>query len=159
MKFNSKKIALKNFFEAMDILRDENILINKKDFTCQIGEWLVEMIYNGKRSKNGIEKGWDVEVENKFIQVKTHSKADTNTNRWSRIDKDFDVQIDILIIIIFSQDYKLREFYHIPWIEAIKYIKLRGKMKPSNELNWSSIKNYKIEIDHLPNQEIISFFR
>lgn len=154
----TKKLALQTFFDAMKTLREEGILINKKDFTCQIGEWLIEMIYNGKRSLNGIEKGWDVKSNNEFIQVKTHSKREGNKNRWTKVDKEFDIKIDTLIIIVFSHDYKLKEFYRIPWSEAVKNIKLRGIKSPRNELNWSQVKQYKIEIFDLPHQEIIELF-
>jgi len=71
----NKAKALKVFLETMKILRDEKILINKKDFTGQIGEWLVEMLYGGKRAASGIQKGWDVEVDGKHIQVKAHTKS------------------------------------------------------------------------------------
>ena len=159
MDFKNKELALKNFFDAMKILRDENILINKKDFTCQIGEWLIEMIYDAKRSTNGIQKGWDIEKNGEFIQVKTHAKSDGNNARWTKVDKHFDVQIDTLIIVVFTQDYKLKEFYKIPWDKAVAKIKLRGKISPRNELNWSAVKDYKIELDKLPNQKVLQLFR
>ena len=66
-------------------LRDEGVLLNKKDFTCQIGEWLAETISDGKRATNGIQKGWDVEIKGKFIQVKAHAKKQGNNNRWSAV--------------------------------------------------------------------------
>ncbi len=65
-KLESKSIAFDAFFKSMKVLRDEGILINKKDFTCQIGEWVVEMLYEGKRATSGIQKGWDVDVANTY---------------------------------------------------------------------------------------------
>lgn len=159
MNIESKAKALKNFFEAMHTLREEKILLNKKDFTGQIGEWLVEMIYGGKRATNGVQKGWDVEVSGKFIQVKTHSKKEGNNNRWTKVDKEYDIHIDTLIIVVFSHDYELKEFYKIPWEEAMEHIKLRGKKSPRNELNWSDVKEFKIDFNNLPNQHIIDLFR
>jgi len=157
MNFETKINALETFFSAMKILRDEKILINKKDFTCQIGEWLVEILYDGKRSDNGIQKGWDVIANGKQIQVKAHAKADGNTNRWSAVEKESTERIDELIIVVFTQDYKLKEFYKIPWETAVPYINLRGKVKPRYEINWSAVKEFKIEKEHLPKQDIISF--
>ncbi len=155
----TQKQALNIFFGALKSLHDEKILINKKDFTCQIGEWLVETIYDGKRSKNGIQKGWDVEVCGKYIQVKAHSKAETNKkNRFSALKKYSDVQIDELIIIEFTFDYKLNEFYIVPWSEATKHIVVRGKKNPRSEINWSSLQDYKVDIKTLPRQDIISIF-
>lgn len=161
MKINlqSKAKALDSFFKAMKTLRDEEILINKKDFTCQIGEWLVEMLYNGKRATSGIQKGWDVDVKGKHIQVKAHSKAETNPAKFSAVDKNSTERIDELIIVVFTFDYKLKAFYKVPWEIAYPRIKLRGKKNPRNEITWSSIKEYKIEKEDLPQQEIVSLFK
>lgn len=142
----------------MKKLRDEKILINKKDFTCQIGEWLVEILYNGKRATSGIQKGWDVDISGKHIQVKAHAKAEGNKNRWSAVEKETTETIDELIIVVFTFDYKLKEFYKAPWLKAIPHIKLRGKKKPRYEINWNAIKEFKIELNTLPSQDIISLF-
>lgn len=155
----NKATALKAFLEAMKTLRDEGILINKKDFTCQIGEWLVEMLYGGKRATSGIQKGWDVDVNSKHIQVKAHAKAEGNNNKWTKVDRDSTERIDELIVVVFTHDYKLKEFYQVPWQDAVPHIKLRGKKNPRNEINWSAIKNFKIEKENLPHQEIVSLFK
>lgn len=157
-ELKDKAKALDNFFNALKELREHDILINKKDFTCQIGEWLVEMIYEGKRATSGIQKGWDVNVKGKHIQVKAHAKAETNNAKYSAVDKDSTVQIDELIIVVFTFDYKLKAFYKVPWKVALPLIKLRGKKYPRNEITWSSIKTYKVAIDQLPHKEIISLF-
>lgn len=117
------------------------------------------MIYDGERSQSGIEKGWDIKVNDEFIQVKTHAKSSTNSNRWSALKCDYEnIKIDYLIIIVFEQDYKLREFYKIPWSEALKYAKIRGKKNPRSEINWNAVKEYKIDIYKLPHQEIVQLF-
>ena len=46
-EFEGVEIALKNFHKSMADLKDLDVLINKKDFTCQIGEWLVANLYDG----------------------------------------------------------------------------------------------------------------
>ena len=157
--FQSKADALESFLNAMKTLRDEGILINKKDFTCQIGEWLVAMLYDGKRATSGIQKAWDVYVMGTHIQVKAHAKAETNSAKFSAVDKDSTERIDELVIVVFTFDYKLKAFYKVPWVDALPHIKLRGKKIPRNEINWSSIKNFKIEKENLPNQEIVSLFK
>jgi hypothetical protein len=156
----SNEILLKNFFKSLDELRDAKILINKKDFTGQIGEWLVEILFDGKRSNNSIEKGWDVKVDNTFIQVKTHAKSETNNARWTAVKVDYkNIQIDFLIIVIFTENYKLKEFYKVPWKEVQKLAKVRGEKSPKSELTWNSVKNHKIEIQDLPKQDIIELFK
>lgn len=154
----SKENALKGFFQSLNQLRDEGILVNKKDFTCQIGEWLVETIYEGSRAKSGIQEGWDVDVNGRHIQVKAHAKADGNNNRWSAVNNTTVERVDELIIIIFTFDYKLKEFFKVPWEEAVSHIHLRGKKTPRPEINWSSIKNYKKDLSALPRQDIIQLF-
>ncbi len=157
-KLESKAFALDNFFKAIKILRNEGILINKKDFTCQIGEWLVEMLCDGKRATSGIQKGWDVDVNGKHIQVKAHAKAEGNKNRWSAVDKDSTERIDELIIVVFTFDYKLKEFFRVPWLDALPHINSRGKKNPRFEINWNAIKEFKIDLKTLPSQDIISLF-
>ena len=55
------------FYNLMADLKDLDVLINKKDFTCQIGEWLVASLYDGERSTNGIQKDWDIKVGEKNV--------------------------------------------------------------------------------------------
>ena len=144
---------------ALQDLHKEKILINKHSFTTQIGEWLVEILYDGERAKSSIQEGWDVLANGKYIQVKTHSKSKGNNSNFTAISKETKSHIDELIIINFSPDYKILEFYKLSWDEAKKHIKPSGKKKPREELNWSQIKKYRIEIDKLPKQEIVSIFR
>ncbi|MCK9291498.1 MAG: hypothetical protein WCR58_12005 [Bacteroidales bacterium] len=157
-ELKDKEQTLKNFFNAMKELREQGILINNKDFTSQIGEWLVEMIFEGKRADSGIQKGWDIDVKGKHIQVKTHAKAETNKSRFSVVNKESAEEIDELIIVVFTSDYKLKSFYKVPWGVASPLIILRGKKSQKNIINWSSIKKYKIAIEELPHQEIVSLF-
>ncbi|GEM_PF-1172999 len=149
--------ALLDYFEAVKVLRNQNILINKHSFTNQIGEWLVETIFGGKRAANG-QKGWDVNVNGKHIQVKTHSKAETNKSRFSAVNKCDSEQIDELIIIVFSAEYKIKNFFIIPWEIACPLIRERTT-KNKLELNWSAVKEYEVSIDSLPKQEIVSLFK
>lgn len=155
----STQNALQSFFACLNTLRDEGILINKKDFTCQIGEWLVASIYGGERAVNAIQKGWDIDINGKHIQVKTHAKAAHNKARWSAVDCSTDELVDELVIVVFTFDYKLKEFFKVPWEEAKRAVKQRGKKKPRWEITWKSVTQYKQHIDELPRQNIIQLFR
>jgi hypothetical protein len=154
----TKQIALKQFLEALKILREEGVLINKKDFTCQLGEWIVETVYDGKRAISGIQKGWDVDVKGHHIQVKAHAKATTNSAKFSVVSNKSIEKIDELIIVVFTADYKLERFYKIPWMEALKHIHPRGEAKRP-ELNWSDVERFRQELHKIPRQDIIQFFR
>ena len=148
--------ALKNYFKAYIELKRLNITTNKKDFTSQIGEWLVCELYGGKRAEKSIQKDWDVIVDNKFVQVKTHAKAETNGNRWTGIEYGEDAQIDELTTVVFTHDYKLREFYRTPWREA--YLLVRHNSDRSL-IRWDDLRKYKVAIDTLPNQDLVSLFK
>ena len=141
--------SIKKYIEIIAELRDANILTNKGNFTGQIGEWLVAQIFGGKRATSSIQKGWDVEIEGKFIQVKTHSKAEGNSTRWSSVTKNRDERVDELIIIVFTHHYKLLEFYRVPWEIAQAQVKTREKNQ-RDKIHWSAIQKYRVEIDELP---------
>jgi hypothetical protein len=158
-KLVKQEKALKRYFDALKSLYDEKILVNKQSFTNQIGEWLVESIFDGKRAENAIQKGWDVKVGDKTIQVKTHSKAETNGARQTTITKSSLENVHELIIIVFSSNYRIDAFYIIPCEDATKYIEYKNKKTPREQLNWSRITAFKIDLDLLPRQDIISIFR
>ena len=147
--------ALFDYLSALRKMRQLNITPNSKDFTSQIGEWLIAQIYDGKRAESGIQKSWDVIVDKKKIQVKTHAKAKTTSARWSYIKFDEEADIDELIIIVFSDDYKLKEFLKVNWSNALPLIK---NEKDGDKIYWNHIKEYQVEIYKLPKQEIISLF-
>ena len=71
MKINDLKTALQTYFQSLNRLKELGVTTNKKDFTSQIGEWLVEKVYCGKRAESGIQKYWDIESNLGKIQVKT----------------------------------------------------------------------------------------
>jgi len=154
-EFNKVEIALKNLYKSFADLKELNVLINKKDFTCQIGEWLVASLYDGERSRNGIEKDWDVKVGERKIQVKSHSKASTNSASWSAVKNSIDANVDELIIVVFYEDYKLKRFYKLPWKVALAKNKKSGKR---DVINWKDIDEYKIPIEELPKQHLIKLF-
>lgn len=154
-----EKVAIENYINALKELHTVGILRNKQDFTSQIGEWLVETIYDGKRANSSIQKGWDIDVKGHHIQVKAHAKAEGNNNRWSAVDKNETERIDDLVIIEFTPYYKILKFYKVPWTEAIMHIKLRNIKSPRFELSWSNIESFNVNLNDLPKQEIISIFR
>lgn len=154
---NEFKNAINDYINALQKLNSLGVLKNKKDFTGQIGEWLVETLYDGKRSDNGIQKGWDVEINGKRIQVKTHSKAESNDASFTRISYYEQDGIDELIIIVFTFDYKIKHFFIVPWKIAYSLTERRTKNKVP-ELKWSLLKEFEYK-DKLPKKDIISMFR
>ena len=150
------KVAFENYFKALNELNALGITQNKKDFTSQLGEWFVETLYDGKRSENGIEKYWDICSSLGKIQVKTHAKASSTKARWSAIKYNLDSNADYVIIVVFTEDFKLREFYKVPWKKCLDLIR---RNKDRDVLMWDHLKEYSIEIDQLPKQEIVGLFK
>jgi len=144
--------ALNDYLTSFKLLQDLGVTTNKKDFTSQIGEWFVSELFDGQRATSGVQKDWDLKIGDKFIQVKTHSKAPTTTARWTAIKYDEKANIDELITVIFSADYKLREFYRTPWKEALKIIK---RKKNRDVIYWDDQKEFQIKTDDLPKQNLV----
>lgn len=155
MKINNLKTAIQNYFQSLTRLKELGVITNKKDFASQIGEWLVEEVYSGRRTESGIQKHWDIESSIGKIQVKTHSKSTTTTARWSAIRYDVDAEVDFVVVVVFSEDYRLIEFYQVPWKSCLNLIR---RNKDRDVLMWDHIKDFKLEISQLRNQEIISIF-
>ncbi|RYX98708.1 hypothetical protein EON78_04910 [bacterium] len=132
---------LKNYFGALKDLKDAGITSNKKDFTSQIGEWFVSELYGGVKATNSIQKDWDIMLGEKKIQVKTHAKSITNFNRKTPIKFNNEAKIDELIIIIFTEDYNLKEFYKVPWLDALPLIK---RNKGADIIHWDHLHKFKI---------------
>ena len=150
------KATFKKHHESLNELKYHNVIQNKKDFTSQIGEWLVAELFGGEREESGIQKDWDILVSNRYLQVKTHSKAKTTTARWSPIKKNSDALINELVIVIFTEDYKLKEFYKAPWEVANNLIVVQTHR---HVIYWDHLIKYKIKIDELPNQAVVSLFK
>lgn len=162
MENHSKLEALTHFFAAMDGLRNMGILTNQKDFTGQLGEWLIEVIFDGKRAKSGVQEGWDVDISGHRIQVKAHAKNDTNTTSWTPLANPAIGIADELIIVVFSKAYKLKAFYRIPWEQAVQIARTTVSKKNGNavkhKIHWKDIARYSQDIGTLPKQDVISFF-
>jgi hypothetical protein len=87
--------------------------------------------------------------------VKTHSKSKTTNARWSAIKYDVDAEVDFVVIVVFTEDYQLNEFYQVPWKNCLNLIR---RNKDRDVLMWDHIKEYQQDISQLKNQEIISLF-
>lgn len=155
MKNNIIQISFRKYFETLKELRSHGVILNSKDFTSQLGEWIVESYYNGKRAENGIQKYWDVDTSEGKIQVKTHAKADTTKARWSNLKKNKTEEIDFVIIIVFTKDYQLKEFYKAPWDVVFEEIR---QHKDSDRIFWDDLKMYKIELSKLQENELFDCF-
>lgn len=87
--------------------------------------------------------------------MKSHSKSKTTTARWSAIKYDVDAEVDFVVIVVFTEEYQLKEFYQVPWKFCLNLIR---RNKDIDVLMWGHIVDYQLNISHLTNQEIVSIF-
>ena len=84
--------ALDSIAEGIHSLQELGVIRSRK-FVSDYGEWIVCQLFGGRVAKSKTQRGWDVLANDERIQVKTHSKAFDNPNRWSSIKggpDDFD---------------------------------------------------------------------
>ncbi len=122
METVKKRNAILQYLEALKNLKDLKIIKNQKDFTSQLGEWLIAELLNGEISTKGNQVDWDIKVGDKFYQIKTHAKSITTPRSDTEIKYGKDAKIDFLVIVVFSENYKLIDIYKAPWIEAFRLI-------------------------------------
>lgn len=144
--------ALIEYFDAYERLKKLGIIRNQKEFTSQLGEWLVEVLYQGKRARSGIQKDFDVETENDFIQVKTHAKANTTSARYSRLKLDIDSLATRVVIVVFSQEYKLMELYDMKKKDCLNLIR---NEKQGSVLYWNDLKAHSVKLNKLSKVSIL----
>ena len=53
--YNEINIVLKNFLNSLKELNRLGVTTNKKDFTSQIGEWLVSELFEGKLAESAVQ--------------------------------------------------------------------------------------------------------
>lgn len=139
----SGKQALRN----LKVIRSERLV-------GEIGEWFAEELLGAKRADSTSQAGYDNRLGDLKIQVKTHAKGDDNNARWTEYRYDRGV-FDELIILVFSKEFYLKEFYRIP--EEIAYNSV-DRTKKQTVLKWDNMNSYRIELDDLPNQNLVMQF-
>lgn len=76
-----------------------------------------------------------------------------NPNRWSQV-KSID-KFDTLIILVLTENFKLREFYRIPSEQLKPYLK---PYDSDYKVNWDDIKDWKISKKDIPEFSSFSIF-
>lgn len=137
---------------AIDDLTDLGVIRSRK-YLPDFAEWLVAQLYSGKLAESKTQKYWDVKIKNNKVQVKAHSKAVSNSNRWTPI-KDIN-KFDILVIVVFTVNFKVRELYHIPTQKLKPYLK---PYKKNYKVNWNEIKEWEVKKDSFHDLNELSVF-
>lgn len=92
---------VRNRLHELDVIRSEKLL-------ADLGEWFVEVICKGKRSSNKTEKGWDVEADDRKIQVKTVTAPKPSIKTFEYLCKPKH-EFDDLAIVVLNDTYRLAE--------------------------------------------------
>jgi hypothetical protein len=141
-----KKQSIINFLLCLRKLNELKIFNNKRDFTSQLGEWIIAEMYNAELAESGNQKHWDMKAVNCKIQVKAHSKAKTSKRANTYFNYDENAEFDIFIIIIFTDDYKIKTIYELPKDEAL-ILKTTNTKDPV--ITWSKIpKQCIVDLNH-----------
>jgi len=144
--------SLQKLSTAINELKRAGVIRSRK-FVSDFGEWLIAKMYGGSIASSKTQKHWDVEVGAEKIQIKVHSKAMDNPTRWSQV-KSIE-KFDTLIILVLTENFKVREFYRIP------SEKLKSYLKPYDsdyKVNWDDIKDCKISKKDIPDFNRFSGF-
>lgn len=150
-----KKEAILQYLNALKNLKDLKIIKNQKDFTSQLGEWLIAELLNGEIAINGKQEYWDIKVDDKKYQVKTHAKSTTTTRSDTEIKYKENAEIDFLVIVVFSENYKLIDIYIAPWEVAFKLI--RKNKNPV--IKWSDLNKFKMNLkEEFKNNSLLNTF-
>jgi len=144
--------SLEKLSTAINELNRAGVIRSRK-FVSDFAEWLVAKMYDGSIAPSKTQKHWDVKVGTEKIQIKSHSKAMDNPNRWSQV-KSID-KFDTLIILVLTENFKLQEFYRIPSEQLKPYLKPHDS---DYKVNWDDIKDWKISKKDIPEFSSFSIF-
>jgi uncharacterized protein YabE (DUF348 family) len=140
-----KKQVIENFLLCLQKLNELEIFNSRRDFTSQIGEWLIAKMYGAELAESGKQKDWDMKVGQTKIQVKTHSKAKTTKRANTDFKYDENADINIFIIVVFTDEYKIKTIYELPWEVALK---LKTTHTKDPVITWSQIpKQYIVDLN------------
>ncbi len=148
---------MESLFDSMSQLKRLGVLNNKKDFTSQIGEWFVAELYDCIFADSNIQKGWDLRLlTGQRVQVKTHAKASTNPNKWTALKYEENAPIDILVIVVFTEDYKLKKLYKIPWNKA--FVLSQKDNAGKRFIKWNRLDEFSIDFNNLSKKAVLELF-
>ena len=132
--------ALDNIVESLDTLRRLSVVRSRK-WVADYGEWLVAAAFCGTIAESKTQTGWDVRTATERIQVKTHSKAFDNPNRWSAVNPNT-AAYDALAIVVLNEQFRVTEFYKVPSLA------LKG-MLAGNRVRWADCARWRLRFSDL----------
>ena len=106
--------ALRLYTSSFKLLKSLNVVKNQKDFTSQLGEYLISIYLGGERAESGIQADWDIVLpDGTKTQVKSHAKALTTTVEYSDARYNENSDFDLFHIVVFSPNYECMKVYEL----------------------------------------------
>ena len=100
-----------NYIVARQLLMDNQIIRTFNNPVEDFSEWLVANMTNGKLAVNVNQRDYDVETNDKCIQVKSIAKAPNNTNGYIVTTKDRENQLATHYAFVFFDNYVPTNIY------------------------------------------------
>jgi hypothetical protein len=144
--------AITNFANALKLMKNSGVIRSGR-YTGDIGEWLVEQLYQGKRSTKMTEKGWDVMIDNSGDQLQVKTQTYDPKNTWNYFDSP---QNDFtrFVQIILTDDILIQDIFDVPRLDFLKILR-KGK---DNKLSykWNELKKWRVVPNSLPGYHRLS---
>ena len=119
---------------SQSLLRSQGVLRNQKDFTSQLGEYVVLELFGGELAESGNQEGWDlIDADGLKVQVKSHAKAESNDAKYTTI-KYTERKFDDLCIVRFTPNYSDVVIHRLSFEEAFGLV-------TSGTLSWGVLPN------------------
>jgi hypothetical protein len=100
-----------NYIYGRQQLMDNNLIRTFNNPVEDFSEWLVAYCINGQLSINVNQRDYDVETNNKYIQVKSIAKAPNNTNGYFVTRKDRENKLATHYAFVFFVNYSPTNIY------------------------------------------------
>ncbi len=123
--------------------------------TKQIGWWIVTKVFPSKNLNSVSKKAMIFKIDGMTTEVRIHKRVSPNLKRRTNLLASDSIQTDFLMIIVFTANYKIQEFYKIPW----NTIEILQRNNDNGIIYWNDQNQYRIELENLPNQDIVSLFK
>lgn len=118
---------------GMDRLKSLGVIRSRKAY-ADLAEWLVAQVFGGSLAPCKNQPHWDVACQEGRVQVRSHSKAVDNPNRWSTTKGVY----DILVVVVFNESLRVSELYRVPFAEVAR---LR---RPNDRVCWDDLQEWRL---------------
>ena len=94
--------------KSYEILREQRILTNNKNFPTQLGEWYVRSIFGLKQIKSTSQRGFDFFLEDQRVEIRVEW-GDKSSPKGVKIRKSLLALSSACILIYIARNFTIRE--------------------------------------------------